>query len=63
MLVLGGCMAVFGLTGAVRFITEGKGIGAVLVGVGVGILGVFIVVGYFVSRDDYRDSSRYPPAR
>ncbi|WP_031080862.1 hypothetical protein [Streptomyces sp. NRRL WC-3549] len=46
-LVLGICMAVGGLAGGVRGLTEGRGAGTTLVTFAVGILGVLLVVGYF----------------
>ncbi len=52
MVVFGMCMAVGGLAGGVRCAVVGKGIWTTLGILGVGILGVLIVVSYFVNRTD-----------
>ncbi|MEF9906727.1 hypothetical protein [Streptomyces sp. P9-A2] len=51
-LVLGICMAVGGLAGGVRSAVGGEGIWKTLGVFGVGVLGVLIVVSYFVHRAD-----------
>ncbi|MBD0743972.1 hypothetical protein BG418_20590 [Streptomyces sp. CBMA152] len=50
--VLGMCMAVGGLAGGVRCMADGKGIWTALGTLGVGILGVLIVVSYFVNHEN-----------
>ena len=50
--VIGVCMAVGGLAGGVRYAVDGRGIWTALGILCVGILGVLIVVSYFVNRDD-----------
>ncbi|WP_276107423.1 hypothetical protein [Streptomyces tropicalis] len=52
MLVLGICMAVSGFAGGVRWAVDGGGIWKALGMLSVGILGVLIVVSYFVNYDD-----------
>ncbi|MYW44870.1 hypothetical protein GT346_16445, partial [Streptomyces sp. SID161] len=49
-LVLGMCMSVGGLAGGVRSAMDGKGIWTDLGIFGVGILGLVIVVSYFVDQ-------------
>ncbi|MFJ5974629.1 hypothetical protein [Streptomyces sp. NPDC093060] len=51
-LVLGMCMAIGGLAGGVRGAMDGKGIWTILGTFGAGILGVLIVVSYFVNYSD-----------
>ncbi|MFL4949890.1 hypothetical protein ACJ6WE_21650 [Streptomyces sp. MMS24-I31] len=50
--VLGICMSVGGLVGGVRSAMDGNGNSTILGIFGVGILGVAIVVGYFVNQAD-----------
>ncbi|MFI6055276.1 hypothetical protein ACIBCO_34955 [Streptomyces violascens] len=52
-LVLGIIMAVGGLAGGVRGVMDGRGIWADLGALGAGILGVLIVVSYFVHLEDH----------
>ncbi|MFD9818918.1 hypothetical protein [Streptomyces violascens] len=51
-LVFGICMSVGGLAGGVRGVMDGRGIWTTLGILGAGILGVIIVVSYFVNLDD-----------
>ncbi|MFF1477024.1 hypothetical protein ACFVYD_05500 [Streptomyces sp. NPDC058301] len=46
------CMAVGGLAGGVRCLADGKEIWTALGTLGVGILGVLIVVSYFVNHEN-----------
>ncbi|MGW2819253.1 hypothetical protein [Streptomyces sp. NPDC001415] len=46
-------MSVGGLAGSVRSVMDGKGIGTVLALLGGGVLGVLIVVSYFVNLDKH----------
>lgn len=49
--VLGICMAVGGLAGGVRGVADGEEIWKSLAILGIGVLGVLIVVSYFVNYD------------
>ncbi|MFD7165447.1 hypothetical protein [Streptomyces violascens] len=51
-LVLGICMSVGGLAGGARGVMDGRGICTNLATVGAGVLGVLIVVSYFVNLED-----------
>lgn len=53
MLVLGIIMAVTGLAGGARWALDGGGIWKALGMVGVGVLGIVIVVSYFVNLDKH----------
>ncbi|MFC0844782.1 hypothetical protein ACFH04_13840 [Streptomyces noboritoensis] len=46
------CMAVGGLAGGVRSALDGKGLWTALSILGAGILGVVVVVSYFVNLED-----------
>ncbi|MEU6663769.1 hypothetical protein [Streptomyces sp. NPDC046821] len=52
--VLGMIMSVAGLVGAVRSAMDGEGIWRVLGAFGLGVLGLVIVVSYFVGQTDRR---------
>ncbi|MGJ3561088.1 hypothetical protein ACR6C2_33530 [Streptomyces sp. INA 01156] len=52
-LVLGICMAVGGLAGGARSAVDGEGIWKALGAFGIGVLGVLIVVNYFVRHADH----------
>ncbi|MFE9539319.1 hypothetical protein [Streptomyces sp. NPDC006691] len=56
-LVLGICMSVGGLAGAVRSMLDGKGIWTILGTFGLGVFGMLLVVGYFVNYKDRRGRS------